>query len=267
MQVRSCAAKSRAVSNRNCGGAIRGGEQRNENDQSVTQIAHVGGRRELDSVGVTGRACERKAKPVTAGLNPLAAGRSPVGALMVGDGMVGSSPAVTRETRRGKRCSRPGGPKSRPTGVRASVVALKRVTTVERRDVGKWLRKALAGRPKTDANGGNASISRCRPRPMRAGWHVGSGLSAGGRNSPRVSRQTVGVCAAWAAVLGGGTRLVVGHRMITHPLTGEPDAGDPPVRFGGRGWVQSLVPTSIRREMSVLCADWRVEIGQYHPPT
>ena len=117
--------------------------------------------------------------------------------------------------------------------------------TVERRDVGKWLRKALARRPKTDANGGNASISRRRPRPVRAGWHVGSGLSAGGRSSPRVSRQTAGVCAAWAAVLGGGTGLAVGHRMITHPLTGEPDAGDPPVRFGGRGWVQSLAPTSI----------------------
>jgi hypothetical protein len=67
VEVRSCAVMSRAVSNRNCVGAIRGGEQRNENDQSVTQVARVGGRRELDSVGVAGRACERKAKPVTAG--------------------------------------------------------------------------------------------------------------------------------------------------------------------------------------------------------
>ena len=88
VQVRSRAAKSRAVSNRNCVGAIRGGEQRNENDYSVTQIAHVGGRRGLDSVGVAGRACERKAKPV--------------GALKVGDGMAGSSLAVNRETRRGR---------------------------------------------------------------------------------------------------------------------------------------------------------------------
>ena len=31
-------------------------------------------------------------------------------------------------------------PKSRPAGVRASVVAAKRVTTVERRDAGKWMR-------------------------------------------------------------------------------------------------------------------------------
>ena len=31
------------------------------------------------------------------------------------------------------------------------------------------------------------------------------------------------------------------------PPTGEPDAGDPPVRFGGRGEVQTLVPTPIRK--------------------
>ena len=37
VEVRSCAAKSRAVSNRNCVVATRGGEQRDENDQSVTQ--------------------------------------------------------------------------------------------------------------------------------------------------------------------------------------------------------------------------------------
>jgi hypothetical protein len=30
------------------------------------------------------------------------------------------------------------GPKSRPAGVRASIVAVKRVMTVERRDAGKW---------------------------------------------------------------------------------------------------------------------------------
>ncbi len=31
------------------------------------------------------------------------------------------------------------------------------------------------------------------------------------------------------------------------PLTGEPDAGKPPVRFGGRGEVQSPAPTPIKR--------------------
>ena len=37
-----------------------------------------------------------------------------------------------------ERSSWPQGPKSRPAGVRASVVAAKRVTTVERRGAGKW---------------------------------------------------------------------------------------------------------------------------------
>jgi hypothetical protein len=59
-------------------------------------------RRELDSVGVGGRVFERKTKPVWAGVNPLAAGRSPVVAPMVGDGMAGSPLAVIRETRRGQ---------------------------------------------------------------------------------------------------------------------------------------------------------------------
>src|ERR1019366_330496 len=53
------------------------------------------------------------------------------------------------------------------------------------------------------------------------------------------------VCTPWAAVLGSRTRVDPYNRSITKPLTGEPDAGDPPVRFGGRGKVQSLVPTPI----------------------
>src|ERR1035438_4780150 len=56
------------------------------------------------------------------------------------------------------------------------------------------------------------------------------------------------VCPPRAAVLGSRTRVDAYNRSITKPLTGEPDAGDPPVRFGGRGKVQSLVPTPI-------CAD------------
>jgi hypothetical protein len=66
VEVRCCAVKNRAVSNGNCVAARRGGEQRNENDQSVTLVVRVG-RRELDSVGVSGRVCVRKTKPVGAG--------------------------------------------------------------------------------------------------------------------------------------------------------------------------------------------------------
>ena len=116
MEVRSCAVKNRAVSNRNCVAVMRGGEQRNENDQSVTQTARVGRRRELDSVGVDGRAFERKVKPVGAGANPLAAGRSPVVALMVGDGMAGSPPAIIRETRRGQAAFMAAKPEEPPGG-------------------------------------------------------------------------------------------------------------------------------------------------------
>src|ERR1039458_764018 len=53
------------------------------------------------------------------------------------------------------------------------------------------------------------------------------------------------VCPPRAAVLGSRTRVEAYNRTTTNPLTGEPDAGDPPVRFGGRGKVQSLAPTPI----------------------
>ena len=62
VEVRSCAVKNRAVSNRNCVAAMRGGEQRNENDRSVTQAVPEDPR-ELGSVGVSGRVCEQKTKP------------------------------------------------------------------------------------------------------------------------------------------------------------------------------------------------------------
>jgi len=116
VEVRSCAAKSRAVSNRNCVAAMRGGEPRNENDQSVTEDGREAVRRELDSVGVDGRAFERLAKPVGAGVNPLAAGRSPVDAPMVGDGMAGSPPAIIRETRRGQAAFKAMAPEEPPGG-------------------------------------------------------------------------------------------------------------------------------------------------------
>jgi hypothetical protein len=67
VEDRSCAVKRRAVSNRNCVVATRGGEHRNENDQSVTQAARRGRRRELDSVGVNGRVFVGLTKPVAAG--------------------------------------------------------------------------------------------------------------------------------------------------------------------------------------------------------
>ncbi len=55
VEVRSCAVKNRAASNRNSAAVLRGGEQRNENDQPVTQVVQEDRRSELDSVGVDGR--------------------------------------------------------------------------------------------------------------------------------------------------------------------------------------------------------------------
>ena len=103
VEVRFYVVKSRVVSNRNCVAAMRGGEQRNENDQSVTQVVPEDSRRELDSVGVDGRVFERKTKPAKRAIggepNRRATGRSPVDAPMVGDRMVGSPRAEIRETR------------------------------------------------------------------------------------------------------------------------------------------------------------------------
>src|SRR5258707_397171 len=106
VKVRLCAVKSRAVSKRNCDAAMLGGEQRNENDQSVTQAVQKDRRGELDSVGVDGRAFERLAKPVKRAigeeLKRRTSGRTPDVAPMVGDGMAGSQPAIIRETRQGQ---------------------------------------------------------------------------------------------------------------------------------------------------------------------
>ena len=101
MEVGFCAVKSRAVSNRNCVAARRGGEQRNENDQSGTKATQAGGRGELDSVGVGGRVFDLMTKPDVAG-KPRRQPDSPVVAPMVGAGMAGSPSAIIRETRRGQ---------------------------------------------------------------------------------------------------------------------------------------------------------------------
>ena len=47
-----------------------------------------------------------------------------------------------------------------------------------------------------------------------------------------------------------------GQRSLRDPLTGEPDAGKPPVRFGGRGEVTTLAPTPIGGSIHI---HWRIE--------
>ena len=231
MEVCSCAVKSRVVSNRNCVVATRGGEQRNENDQSVTQTAPAGRRRELDSVGVDGRAFERVAKPVERALGEepkrRTAGRSPDDTQMVGDGMVGSPNEETRETRRCWWAKRANSPRAWLAGVRASVVAEKRVTTVEPRDAGRWKCRRTERR------------KRRPPRvPARASqwWNQPSAIGLG---------DTEGLTD------GLGDRAKSRSLSTEHPLTGKPDAGDPPVRFGGRGGAHHAIPTPIIMRIAV----------------
>jgi hypothetical protein len=135
-----------------------------------------------------------------------------------------------RKRKRGKqgdllgatRRSWPQGPKNRPTGVRASVVAKKRVTSVEPRDAGRWKEEEQINGRQTDAS-------------ARKGYAAdGDPLSA--------------IDLAGTACLAGIlVRANSGTHLVETPLTGKPDAGNPPVRFGGRGEVNpSSLPLSRR---------------------
>jgi hypothetical protein len=123
-----------------------------------------------------------------------------------------------RKRKRGKqgdlsgatRRSWPEGPKNRPTGVRASVVAKRRVTSVELRDAGKWKEEEQNNGRQTNAS-------------ARKGYAV-----AGAWPSAIDSESTEGLADILVRAHGG-------THLTETPLTGKPDAGDPPVRFGGRG--------------------------------
>lgn len=81
MEVRFRAVENRAVSNRNCVTARWGGEQRNENDQSVTQVAQEGRRRELGFGRREWTSLLEKDEVCRGGKTPLATGRSRRGLL------------------------------------------------------------------------------------------------------------------------------------------------------------------------------------------
>jgi hypothetical protein len=133
-----------------------------------------------------------------------------------------------RKRKRGKqgdllgstRCSWPQSPKSRPAGVRASVVAKKRVTSVEPRDAGRWNEEEQNNGRQTDAS-------------ARKGYAVDGDL-------PSAIDWAGTRCLADLIVSGNCTHLV------ETPLTGKPDAGNPPVRFGGRGGAKApSLPLSV----------------------
>ena len=138
-----------------------------------------------------------------------------------------------RKCKRGKqgdlsgatRRSWPPGPKNRPPGVRAFVVATKRVTSVEPRDAGRWKEEAQNNGRQTDAS-------------ARKGY-----AAVGDPPSAIDLAGTEGL----AGIL---VRVASGMHLAETPLTGKPDAGNPPVRFGGRGEVNpSSLPLSIRSWM------------------
>ena len=139
-----------------------------------------------------------------------------------------------RKCKRGKpgdlsgatRRSWPQGPKNRPPGVRASVVAEKRVTSVEPRDAGKW-----KGEEQNNGRQTNASA--------RKGYAV-----AGAWPSAIDSESTERL----ADIL---VRSLVRPHLAEKPLTGKLDAGNPPVQFGGRGEVN---PSSLPLSKNLRCA-------------
>src|SRR6266446_1340102 len=72
----------------------------------------------------------------------------------------------------------------------------------------------------------------------------------------------------WIAVLGSGPRVDADNRSHTNPLTGKPDAGDPPVRFGGRGSGKPLsLPLSHLHPQSDCVGGyvWNVALGIARP--
>src|ERR1022692_2238089 len=125
---------------------------------------------------------------------------------------------LSRATRR----SWPPGPKNRPPGVRASVVAKKRVTSVEPRDAGRWKEEEQNNGRQTDAS-------------------ARKGYAADGDPPSAIDLAGTACLAGILVCAKSGTHLA------ETPPTGKPDAGNPPVRFGGRGEVNpSSLPLSIQ---------------------
>ena len=125
--------------------------------------------------------------------------------------MVGSPNEETKETRQCWRVRRAYRPRTWLAGVRASVVAEKRVMTVERRE-----------RRKVEVRRTERRKRKPTRVPARAHrwWNQPSAIGLGD-----TERLTDGL----------GDEAKSRSLSTEHPPTGKPDAGEPPVRFGGRG--------------------------------
>ena len=168
--------------------------------------------------------------------NRRAAGKSTVIPQMVGDRMAGRPGTGIRETRRCWWVRRANSPRTWPAGVRASVVAKKRVTTVERRE-----RRKVEVR-RTERR--NHKPTRVPARANRW-WNQPSALRL--EDTERLTY---------------ALRDEAKSRSLSkeHPLTGEPDAGNLHVRFGGRGGGNTLsLPLSFARFMATIRGNKTVE--------
>ena len=156
---------------------------------------------------------------------------------MVGDRMAGRPDTVIREIGLGKTVFMPDeGRRAAQDEVRASVVAMKR---------------SNARGAKGTQEGGKMDDRNTEDKPTRV--------------PARANRWW-----NWSSAIGliGTERLtdIFGDRAksrasfpIGKPLTGKPDAGKPPVRFGGRGGQETALPTpipiSLRRALHSICSE------------
>ena len=125
--------------------------------------------------------------------------------------MAGRAPAIIREPRPCWWVRRAKSPRIWRAGVRASIVAEKRVTTVEPRE----RRKVEVRR-----------TERRKRKPTRVPARANRWW-----NQPSVN----GLGDTERLTDGLGDEAKSRSLSTENPLTGKPDAGDPPVRFGGRG--------------------------------
>lgn len=144
-----------------CVVATRGGEPPEVNCQSVTKLMQKQQQRELkqqvDGMRLSGQREIRAAARASHERIPARAGKASDTASVrqrnheseerprrhqsvKGDRMAGSVSEPSRETQRDQTVFMAYGPKSRPVGVRAFIVARKRLTRAEPRNAGRWNR-------------------------------------------------------------------------------------------------------------------------------
>jgi hypothetical protein len=220
VEVRSCAVKNRAVSNRNCVAAMRGGEQRNENDQSVTLVARWAiAVNSIRSAWVGESASVRRSlsgRAKSAG-NRVVPGRR-------ADGW--------RRNGRKSSCNNQGDP---PVPVDA---------------LGKQSAH-LAGGSQSVRSSDEAGNDRGAKGTQESGSMTNRTTDKEPKRVPvrayrrRSQPSVIGLVDTESLCVILRDEAKSRSLSTEHPLTGKPDAGNPPVRFGGRGGANLAIPTPI----------------------